>query len=96
MVLAFGSGDTRLAPQPLSFGFRLRLTSRRELDEARVASRRRDRENHLVAIGHRRLDRRRRRDVGHHGANLHELRVGISRRLQLDSRELPERNIISK
>ena len=28
----------RLAPLPLSFGFRLRLTWRRELDEARVAS----------------------------------------------------------
>ena len=58
---------------------------------------RRDREDDLRLVGvDRGLDRRRRRDVGHHGANLHELRVGISRRLQLDSRELPERNIISK
>ena len=58
---------------------------------------RRDRENDLRLVGvDRSLDRRRLRDVGHHSANLHELRIGILRRLELDSRELPERNIISK
>ena len=77
--------------------FAFALLGRRELDEARVASRRRDRENDLGLLGvDRRLDGRRLRDVGHHSANLHELRIGINRCLQLDSRELPERNIISK
>ena len=80
----------------MSFGFRLALLGRRELDEARVAFRRRDRENDLLLGVDRSRDGRRIRDVGHHSANLHELRVRILRRRQLDSRELPERSVISK
>ena len=62
------------------------LLGRCELNEARVASRRRDREDDLRLVGvDRRLDGRRLRDVGHLGANLHELRVCFLRRLELDS-----------
>ena len=73
------------------------LLGRRELDEARVASRRRDRENDLLLGVDRSRDRRRLRDGRHLGANLHEVRVGINRRLELDSRvAILERLLMAK